>query len=102
MPPGGDGVYYFSIYLYVDDGEHGQFDMELNDDVICTTRPDQNSNGANDYAPGSCSVVVDVVAGNIYLKYIVRDNSSSVERNAVADPGFPRGVGTNPQGGARI
>ena len=63
VPPGGDGVYYFSTYVLVDDGESGRFDMMLNDDVICTTWPDHNNNGANDVVPGSCSAVVDVVAG---------------------------------------
>ena len=67
VPPGGDGVYYFSTYLYVDDGEYGVFDMRLNDDDICITRPDDNSNGASDYTPGSRSAVVDVVAGNVYF-----------------------------------
>ena len=63
VPSGRDGVYYFSVYLLVEDGEYGNFDMMLNDDVICSTIPDHASNGANDYAPGSCSAVVDLVAG---------------------------------------
>ena len=63
VPPGGDGVYYFSNYLLVDDGEHGLFDMRFNDDVICSTHPDHSNNGNGDYAPGSCSAVVDIVAG---------------------------------------
>ena len=67
MPPGGDGVYYFSTYLLVDDGESAYFDMTLNDDVICSTFPDHNSNGAGDFAPGSCSAVTDAVAGNILI-----------------------------------
>ena len=78
VPPGGGGVYYFSTYLLVDNGEYGHFDMTLNDDVICTTVPDHNSSGASDLAPGSCSAVVDVVAGNIYFKYNIRVSSSSV------------------------
>ena len=63
MPPGGDGVYYFSVYVLVDLGESGRFDMRLNDDVICTTQPDHSDNGGGDYAPGSCSAAGDVVAG---------------------------------------
>ena len=62
-PPGGDGVYYFSTYLLVDIGEFGRFDIRLNDDVICTTYPDHSDNGSSDYAPGSCSAIVDIVAG---------------------------------------
>ena len=64
MPPGGDGVYYFSTFLLVDFGEFGRFDMRLNDDVICSTLPDHDTNGSNDYAPGSCSALVNAVAGN--------------------------------------
>ena len=65
VPPGGDGVYYFSTYVLLQIGEYGRFDMYLNDDVICTTYPDHSDIGALDFAPGSCSAVVDVVAGNI-------------------------------------
>ena len=67
VPPGGDGVYYFSTYLLVQIGEDGYFDMYLNSDIICSTIPDHGNSGANDYAQGSCSAVVDVVAGNIYI-----------------------------------
>ena len=67
VPPGGDGVYYFSMYFMVDSGEYGRFDMFLNDDVICSTHPDHSDNGAGDDAPGSCSAVVDVVAGNNFF-----------------------------------
>ena len=63
VPPGGDGVYYFSSYFLVDQGDYGRFDIMLNDDIICTTWPDQNA--SSDLAPGSCSAVVDVVAGKL-------------------------------------
>ena len=59
VPPGGDGVYYFSTYLLSFGGEYGRFDMRLNDDVICTAFADHSNNG-----PGSCTAVVDVIAGN--------------------------------------
>ena len=71
VPPGGDGVYYFSTYVRVDDGEYGRFDMTLNDDIICTTEPDHTNNGNLDYAPGSCSAVVDVIEGNTFFKHIL-------------------------------
>ena len=71
VPPGGNGVYYFSIYIYVDDGEWAGFEMRLNDDDICTTWPDHYNNGDRDRAPGSCSAVVEVVAGNMYLNCIM-------------------------------
>ena len=64
VPPGGDGIYYFSTYLLAQQGELGRVDLMLNDDIMCSTLPDRN-NGDLDYAPGSCSAVVDVVAGKI-------------------------------------
>ena len=63
VPPGGDGVYYFSTYMLVQLGEMARFDMMLNDDVICKTFPDHDFSGTNDYASGSFSAVVDVVTG---------------------------------------
>ena len=67
VPPGGDGVYYFSTYMLGDDGEYGRFDMVLNDDVICSTILDHDDSGTSDCAPGSCSAVVHVVAGNKFF-----------------------------------
>ena len=46
-----------------DIGEAAHFDMTLNDDVICSTIPDHSDNGDSDWAAGSCSAAVDVVAG---------------------------------------
>ena len=62
-PPGVDGVYYFSTYIVAADSHFALIDMRLNDDVICSTRPDHSTNGSGDTAPGSCSAVVDIVAG---------------------------------------
>ena len=70
MPPGGDGLYYFSAHLVVSPGEAGIFDMTLNDDLICTAAPDHSHNGADDWASGTCSAVVDVVAGDIHIFYL--------------------------------
>ena len=64
VPLGGDGFYYFSVNLVGDVGEFARFDMRLNDDVICSTVHDHNHSGSDDYAPGSCSAVVNVVAGS--------------------------------------
>ena len=63
VPPGGDGVNYFSTYLYVSDGEYGRFNMMLNDDTVCSLYPDHFDSG-DDSVPGTCSAVVDVMAGN--------------------------------------
>ena len=63
MPPGGDGIYYFSAYFLVDQGEYARLDMRFNDVIICSTYPDHSD---GDYPSGSCSAVVDVVAGDEY------------------------------------
>ena len=55
----------FSTYIVGDHGEYGRFAMTLNDNIICSTYPDHSHNGASNYAPGSCSAVVDVVAGDV-------------------------------------
>ena len=61
MPPGGDGIYYFSTYILVFGSKFARVNMRLNDDVICSTYPDHSE--LNDLAPGSCSAVVDIVTG---------------------------------------
>ena len=63
--PGGDGVYYFSVYLLGDNAEYSIFDMRLNDDVICSTTPDHHTSGSFDFASGSCSAVTNVTAGDV-------------------------------------
>ena len=71
VPPGGDGVYYFSTYLLVEYSEYGYFDTRCNDHIICSVFLDHYNSGVGDYVQGSCSAVVDVVAGNgfeVYLK----------------------------------
>ena len=65
VPPGGDGVYYFSTHLTIDQEGFGIFSIELNDEVICSAKGDQNTSGGGDSAAASCSAVVDAVAGNI-------------------------------------
>ena len=72
VPSGGDEVYYFSTYLLGDDGEYARFDMRLKDDIICSTYPDHNNNGLIDLAPGSCSAIVNLVAGKLCFEYIIQ------------------------------
>ena len=57
--------------VFGDEGEYGHFDMRLNDEVICTANPD-HSNGGLDFASGSCSSVVSLVAGNVYFRMYYR------------------------------
>ena len=77
MPPGEDGVYYFSVYLTVEPAEWARFDIRFNDDFICSTYPD-HSNLESGYVPGSCSAVVDAVAGRGPFSPSVSINAATI------------------------
>ena len=65
VPPGGDGVYYFSTHLVFQHGEGGSVDMRRNDETICRALGDHSTSGVTDAASGSCSVIINVVAGDV-------------------------------------
>ena len=62
VPPGGDGFYYFSAYLVVEDRESGVFDIELNDETICTAFA-QQIDTLNNEENTSCNAAVYVTEG---------------------------------------
>ena len=62
VPPGGDGFYYLSTYLVVDDGENGRFDIQLNEETICTAFADQIDTVNNDENT-SCHAVAYITEG---------------------------------------
>ena len=45
VPSGGDGLYYFSIYLAVESDEHGRFQMMLNSELLCSAVGDYDEGG---------------------------------------------------------
>ena len=64
VPPGGNGVYYFSTYLVVWPGKVATFHILLNDDdMLCTAYGDHNT-GDSDHQTATCSAIVDIVEGN--------------------------------------
>ena len=63
MPPGGDGFYYFSVYLQVVGDITANFDIVLNGQVICTVRSDMSMSSSNDSELTSCSGVAFAVEG---------------------------------------
>ena len=63
VPPGGDGLYYFSTYLSVDLQEIAHMDIQVNDESMCSARGDHQYLQL-DSSHASCSAVVDVVTGN--------------------------------------
>ena len=56
MPPGGDGFYYFSVFLLVCPDRAAHFDIEINEEQLCTSGAD-----VNDYEMVSCDAVAYAV-----------------------------------------
>ena len=63
VPPGGDGLYYFSSFFLVENTEFAQFSVVLNDVVVASSFGDGNT--GLDQAQATCSAVVDVSEGKI-------------------------------------
>ena len=55
VPPGGDGFYYFSVYLLVLQGYVTVFDIEINGQTICMAYAEQLS--SSDDEKTSCTAV---------------------------------------------
>lgn len=55
VPSGGAGLYYFSIYLLVGNGEYGRFSIRVNAEILCTAYGDESSNSGNDQPQATCS-----------------------------------------------
>ena len=62
MPTGGDGYYYFSLYLLVTYDEWGRFNIEINGEMLCTAQTDQQST-PTDEGQAACSAVSYVTEG---------------------------------------
>ena len=62
VPSGGDGFYYFSVYLIINPSEFGFFDVEINGERVCTVVEDQEQS-TSDYGSVSCSGVTYAVEG---------------------------------------
>ena len=62
MPPGGDGFYYFSVFLVVDSGEQAYFDIQTNGEVLCSTLTDKQET-AGDEGNAACSAAFYAIEG---------------------------------------
>ena len=56
MPLGGDGFYYFSVYLFAESGEYARFDIQINGLRLCTASTDQDGS-QNDRGQAACSAL---------------------------------------------
>ena len=63
MPPGGDGFYYFSVYLRVHGVIEAAFDVEINGQLLCTAYSDLTESPLTDSEITSCSGVTYAVQG---------------------------------------
>ena len=66
MPPGGDGFYYFSVFLIVIYDEWGAFDIRINGEILCTPYSDQTDT-PGDPGLAACSAATYASAGLLVL-----------------------------------
>ena len=52
VPPGGDGYYYFSTYLFVIVEKLARFDIQINGETLCTA---QTVHSLGNNGPAVCS-----------------------------------------------
>ena len=64
VPPGRDGFYYFSTFLLGWYDEVSLFDLQINGDVLCTVRLEQE-NTPLDLLQSACSVVIYAAQGTL-------------------------------------
>ena len=67
VPPGGDGFYYFSIFLTTDGDESSYFDIQSNGEILCTVYSDLTESPTSDSAMVSCGGATFAVEGIIIL-----------------------------------
>ena len=63
MPPGGDGYYYFFVNFRVGGGTTCGFDIEINEEVLCTALSGLSASTTSDSEAASCSGVIGVIEG---------------------------------------
>ncbi len=66
VPPGGDGLYYFSTYLRINAGKWGRFNIRLFGDILCTADGDADSN-TTDRAQATCSSLLQLNEGWVFV-----------------------------------
>ncbi len=62
VPTGGDGLYYFSIYLLVENGEWGEFRLWVNGEILCSAYGDAYNSPSED-PQATCSGLAQLTMG---------------------------------------
>ena len=60
-PSGGEG-FYFSVFFLVADTELGYFDIQINDEMLCTAHTDQQQSSL-DPGQASCTAAIHAAEG---------------------------------------
>ena len=63
VPTGGDGYYYFSVYFAIQGGHNGVFQLEINEQNICTAIV--YTLHTDDFGQSSCSGIIYVEEGKV-------------------------------------
>ena len=63
MPPGGDGFYYFSVYLTTNSDESASFDLEINGELLCSAIGELTQMESTDEIVASCHGIAHIVEG---------------------------------------
>ena len=66
---GEEGTYFFSTYLSVDYDEYGVFEIEINNEAVCTAFRDHSNIESTEVAQATCSTVVNVNEGKYYCAF---------------------------------
>ena len=85
VPPGGDGYYYFSVYLSISGELYIVFDVKINGQVLCSANSFLSETNSNIREPASCSAVTYAMEGwtftNDRLLFFVISNGPAVNKS---------------------
>ena len=70
MAPGGDGFYYFAIYLTTNSMESASFDVEINGQRLCSAVGELTQISSGDEIMASCNGVAEIMEGKAYTANI--------------------------------
>ena len=65
VPSGGDGLYYFSVYLSTISNENAYFNVEINGQLLCSAVGEMTDANSGDAWATSCSGVAEVMEGKM-------------------------------------
>ena len=69
VPSGGDGYYYFSVYLAIEGDAAVVFDVEVNGALLCSANSDLTESPATDRDSASCSGITYTSEGRIFTRH---------------------------------